>query len=85
MVVLEAANIARDHRGRQAAKLQCSRPGGLLWHDSVQVSVGTGAVHLNCQNFAQTLICIRRAVWFRVPVAPISVQLAPVQTTQIIH
>eukprot|EP00967_Tisochrysis_lutea_P079833 scaffold109406_cov19-Tisochrysis_lutea.AAC.3 len=38
-VLLEAANTARDHRGRPASRLQCSRGGSTLWHDSVQVRV----------------------------------------------
>ena len=41
-VMLEATNTTRDHRGRPAARLQCSRSGvggGVLWHDSVQVGV----------------------------------------------
>lgn len=36
-VSLEAANTVRDHRGRPTARLVCSSPSGVAWHDSVQV------------------------------------------------
>jgi hypothetical protein len=36
--VLEAMNSARDHRGRPAARLQCSCGGVVRWFDMLQVS-----------------------------------------------
>ncbi|KAF5825614.1 hypothetical protein DUNSADRAFT_8131, partial [Dunaliella salina] len=48
-VSLEAANTVRDHRGRPASRLQCSRGGSTLWHDSVQGCVvqAAGGLHFS--------------------------------------